>query len=171
MLLQAAQHKLVPKEQIFLQGNSFITLSARTAVIAIQLLCVRLVMSCDGVTVPGFRRVGHTDYLACCAADSHSHRDRLQAADEARATTAPCTDDSSSAPNSRLSQQDGAPAAEKSAVDSNSNSSMLAQKLVDAIHGGGSQEATAYHSVECPLSNMREVKRLIDAGVDMDKCE
>lgn len=109
----------------------------------------------EGMRLEGFRPIDQSDYLACCAVKGHK-----------------CWDASLPASNPHAEP----PAA---AVEDGSRhelledpTSVLDRKLADAVRGASYHEDAAGRSTASQAPpDMSEVKRLIDAGADADRCK
>ena len=106
------------------------------------------------MSLEGFRPIERSDYLACCANKEHR-----------------CWDKSPHNIVPNIADQ-RAPTHKPTEGMVTDSSSMLDKKLADAVRGAGYHEdETGHASAEKLPADMREVKSLIDAGADIDRCK
>ena len=117
--------------------------------------CLTLaVMRDEGMRLEGFKPIDHSQYLACWADKDHK-----------------CWDVSLP---SRVCPADNSLAVEDESKDVSleASNSVLDQKLADAVRGADYHEdAAGYSTGSKSPADMNEVKRLIDAGADADRCK
>lgn len=108
----------------------------------------------EGMRLEGFRPIDQSEYLACCAVKGHKCWDASLPASNPHAESPAAGEDGSG---------------DESLEDP---TSVLDQKLADAVRGAHYHEDAAGHSTGSQAPpDMSEVKRLIDAGADADRCK
>ena len=103
----------------------------------------------------GFKPIDHSEYLACCADKDH------KCWDVSLPSRVPPADNSSAVGEDE--SKDESPGASNSVLD---------QRLADAVRGADYHEDAAGYSTGSNVpADMNEVKRLVDAGADADRCK